>query len=161
MAIKHLYIEYRYRFMRQSMHPGFFRKSVAHNNMMTRVACVMCMQCDKTRNTVLEKKMKKAGIRTVIVSAEEFSEASKSESMKEKYELFFIDYKFVKERFYDIIKAVPDKEKAVVILNRFGFRENIKFFNNFKMLKFLVEPQVDYISALAKLFKSSNANNRI
>lgn len=26
------------------------------------------------------------------------------------------------------------------------------------MLKFLVEPQVDYISALAKLFKSSNAN---
>ena len=113
---------------------------------------------DRTRNTILEKNMRKAGISTVVVSAEEFIETLKSENMKKKYDLFFIDYKFVKESFYEIIKTVSDKEKIVVILNRFGFRENIKFFNNFKMLKFLVEPQVDYISVMVKLFKSVNAN---
>jgi len=112
---------------------------------------------DKTRNEILDKKMVRAGIVTETVSPEKFMEIVKKDALKERYDLFFVDYKFVKEEFFDIIKAVPDKERVVVILNRFGFRENIKFFNNFKMLKFLVEPQVDYLSAMVKLFKSSTA----
>lgn len=107
---------------------------------------------DKIKEDIISKNMKKNGIVTDIFkgSSKSFIDIVKN-SIKD-YDMVFVDYKKSGNDFFEIIKYLEEKEKIILILNRYAFRENLRILNNFTMIKYIVNPYIDYDEFIEKFF---------
>ncbi len=110
---------------------------------------------DNIKENIISKNMDKNGISIDVFkgNSKNFIDILKN-NIKE-YDMFFVDYKKSGNDFFEIIKYLEEKEKIVLILNRYAFRENLRILNNFTMIKYIVNPYIDYDDFIEKFFIES------
>ena len=107
---------------------------------------------ERVKEEIISKSMEKNGIAVDIFkgNSRSFIEILKN-SIKD-YDMVFVDYKKSGNDFFEIIKYFDDKEKIVLMLTRYAFRENLRILNNFTMIKYIVNPYIDFDDFIEKFF---------
>lgn len=107
---------------------------------------------DKIKEEIIIKNMGKSGILVDVFkgNSKEFIEIMQK-NIKE-YDMVFVDYKKSGNDFFEIIKYIEETEKIVLILTRYAFRENLRILNNFTMIKYIVNPYIDFDDFIDKFF---------
>jgi two-component system, sensor histidine kinase and response regulator len=110
---------------------------------------------DKIKEEIIIKNMKKNSITVEVFKGNSRSFIDIIKNSIKDYDMIFVDYKKSGNDFFEIIKYLEEKDKIVLILNRYAFRENLRILNNFTMIKYIVNPYIDYDDFIEKFFIES------